>query len=112
MRMIPPRPPDTCTGSERRVFNALAQLDVGPEGAALTSLNLSRHEHQRWGEIDFVVVTTQGLVAIEVKGGHVTCVEGIWRVESRYAEVVEKSISPMAQASRAYFSLHSNHLLR
>src|SRR5437867_3607223 len=100
MRMIPPRPPETSTGSERLVFDVLSRIDLGPDAYALSSLNLSRHEYQRWGETDFVVVAPRGLLVVEVKGGIVSCVDGIWKFESRFHPTVEKATSPLAQASK------------
>src|SRR5687767_7939684 len=98
MRMIPPRPPENATGSEREVFALLQRNVSDPEAIALASVNLSRHEYQRWGEIDFVVLSSAGVLVIEVKGGKVTCRDGIWRFEDRWGRVVEKATSPMAQA--------------
>lgn len=69
MRMIPPIPPDGATGSEKKIFSLLAQVSLGQGAYALSSLNLAKHDSQRWGEIDFVLVFDKGLLAIEVKGG-------------------------------------------
>jgi hypothetical protein len=110
MRMIPPRPPDNLTGSERQVFGLLSQMNLGEGAVCLTSLNLSRHELQRWGEIDFVVVWKRGLLAIEVKGGTVTCEDGIWTFEDRYGNSYEKALSPIAQAQGGYSSMLSKFL--
>lgn len=110
MRMIPPRPPDNLTGSERSVFALLNSMNLGEGATCLTSLNLSRHEHQRWGEIDFVVVWSRGLLAIEVKGGLVTCEDGIWRYEDRYGNAFERAVSPIAQAQGGYSSMVNKFL--
>jgi hypothetical protein len=103
--MVPPRPPETCTGSEKRVFGLLGAISTPSAAAALSSLNLSENEFQRWGEIDFVVVTASGLLAIEVKGGEVSCSDGIWRFEDRWGRVVEKRTAPISQAQAGYSSL-------
>ena len=105
MRMIPPSPPESSTGSERKIFSLLAQSSFGPDAFALSSLNLAEHEYQRWGEIDFVLVVPSGLFAIEVKGGDVDCIDGVWRFEDRQGRVVKKNISPIAQAQAGYSSL-------
>ena len=69
MKLIPNSPCVETTGTERRVFSLLRNVDWGGvTGFALHSLNLAEHEYQRWGEIDFLVVGTKGLIAIEVKG--------------------------------------------
>ena len=111
MRMIPPSPPESSTGSERRVFSLLAQSSFGPDAFALSSLNLAEHEYQRWGEIDFFLVLPSGLFAVEVKGGDVDCIDGVWRFEDRQGRVVKKNISPIAQAQAGYSSLISKYLV-
>jgi len=111
MRMIPSRPPLAATGSEIELFRLLERLDLGEQAIAFSSLNLSNHEYKKWGEIDFVVLTPEGLLVLEVKGGQVHCTDrGIWRYESRNAQAIERTESPMAQASSAYFSLIDRHL--
>jgi hypothetical protein len=108
--MIPPQPPETSTGSERVVFGLLKSCELRPEAAALTSLNLSENEFKRWGEIDFVVVAPEGLLAIEVKGGHVSCSEGTWSFTDRLGRSIRKNTSPLAQAQAGFSSLLTKHL--
>lgn len=110
MRMIPPVPPETSTSSEMRVFSAMKRFRGDPHSVCLSSLNLSRHEYQRWGEIDFLLVGQGGLLVIEVKGGLASCRDGIWRFEDRYGRVIEKRQSPIAQAQGSFRSLISQHL--
>lgn len=109
MRMVPPSPANRSTGSEYEVFGLLESLR-SLDGVALASLNLSAHEYKKWGEIDFVLVSSLGMLVLEVKGGQVYCSDGIWRYESRGHGPVERKESPMAQASSAYFSLRDKHL--
>jgi hypothetical protein len=109
MRMLPPVPTNRSTGSENEVFGLLEELWL-PDGIALASLNLSSHEYKKWGEIDFVLVSSLGMLVLEVKGGQVFCEDGIWRYESRGHAPVERQESPMAQAGSAYFSLRDKHL--
>lgn len=109
MRMFPPTPAPSLTGSEYEVFGLLEKLDI-PDGIALASLNLSSHEYKKWGEVDFVIVSRFGLLVIEVKGGQIFCENGIWRYESRGHAPVKRQESPMAQASSAFFSLRDKHL--
>ncbi|MDB5974671.1 MAG: hypothetical protein JWR07_1431 [Nevskia sp.] len=110
MRMIPPSPAETSTGSERKVFSLLAQSSFGPDAYALTSLNLAEHEYQRWGEIDFFLVLPCGLIALEVKGGEVDCIDGVWRFEDRRGRVIKKNVSPIAQAQAGYSSVFNKYL--
>ncbi|MFC3625173.1 nuclease-related domain-containing protein [Vogesella amnigena] len=109
--MVPPLPPAGATGSEHDIFKLLERTEAGDAAIVFTSLNLSDHEYKKWGEIDFVIVTPEGLLAIEVKGGQVHCDErGIWRYESRGKRPIERAESPMAQVSSAYFALRDKYL--
>src|SRR3712207_3401745 len=108
MRLIPSTPHETSTGSERQVMRLLAQASYGQEACALASLNLAEHEYQRWGEVDFFLVLPQGMLAVEVKGGTVDCINGTWRYEDRGGRVIRKNISPIAQAQSGFSSLLNN----
>jgi len=104
--MVPPRPSDLATGTERIIFSLLKQLNLGDDAAvALSSLNLSNHEYKRWGEVDFVLVSSSGILIMEVKGGKVTCSDGVWQFKDRWGRTVEKVESPMAQAQAGYSAI-------
>ena len=111
MRLIPPAPADRTTGSERKVFSLLAQCSLGQNAYALSALNLAEHDYKRWGEIDFLIAMPEGLISLEVKGGEVSCANGVWRFEDRLGRRVEKREAPLAQAQSAHSSLVKNYLL-
>ena len=110
MRLVPAAPNDRATGSELHVFSLLAQCNLGEFAFALSSLNLAEHDYKRWGEIDFLIAMPEGLIALEVKGGEVSCTNGIWRFEDRIGRRVEKREAPLAQAQAAYSSLIKSYL--
>ncbi|HBO9335711.1 NERD domain-containing protein [Pseudomonas aeruginosa] len=111
MLVLPSTPLPESTGSERKVLSLLRCVEWGGRSArALSSLNLSEHVYQRWGEIDFLLVGKRGLIAIEVKGGNVTCARGKWKYEDRLGRVVTRGKSPLVQAKDAYFSLVKNYV--
>ena len=112
MRLVPPKLNDSATGSEKKVFSLLREIDIGEGAVALSSLNLAEHEYKRWAEVDFVLVMEGGLIVVEVKGGKVSCVNGLWRFEDRWGRVIEKSESPMAQAQSGYSSLLNKYISR
>lgn len=113
MLILPSTPLPESTGSERKVLSLLGRVEWGDSSArALSSLNLSEHVYQRWGEIDFLLVGKRGLIAIEVKGGNVTCARGKWMYEDRLGRVVTRGKSPLVQAKDAYFSLVKNYVDR
>ena len=94
------------SAAERRVFGLL-QTDPATEGwIVLHSLGLARRGAKPFGEIDFVVVVPgEGIVCLEVKGGRVSCTEGIWKTQDRYGEVSEFTKSPFMQARDSMFAL-------
>ena len=78
MRMVPPRPHDTRSQAEKRIFERLQDTFVGRDGYTVYhSLKPVRHPGKRFPEIDFLVSCPQGLYAIEVKGGRVSCRDGV-----------------------------------
>ena len=111
MQVVPNIPHPDATGSERHVLKLLRGVDWGGSPArALNSLNLPEHIYQRWGEIDFLVIGEPGMIAIEVKGGSVSCQGGVWSYEDRIGRVVSRTKSPVVQAKDAYFSLLKNYI--
>ncbi|MFY0690757.1 MAG: NERD domain-containing protein [Paracoccaceae bacterium] len=110
MKMVPSSVLEFQSSAEQRVFRMLEQVNFGPADVALHSLNLGRHKYKRWGEIDFLLVTRKGIVALEVKGGRVACRNGIWEYTNRFGEVTRRKESPASQAGSAFFSLMDNYL--
>ena len=106
--MIPRQPLDTRSRAELRVFD---QLRVCYSGAdqhdwfAMHSLNLPQHEYKRFGEIDFVVCGPDGVFVLEVKGGGVSCRDGIWETRNRYGSIERLTESPFKQAESALHGL-------
>lgn len=111
MKMIPASVLEFKSSAERRVFEMLAQISFGPADVALHSLNIGEHSYKRWGEIDFLLITRRGILALEIKGGRVACRNGIWEYTNRDGKVTRKRESPASQASSAYFALEKNYLL-
>ncbi len=108
MRMIPGKPLRTGSRAEMRVFDQLRAVFSKPDQNgwfALHSLNLPRHEYKRFGEIDFVICGPGGLFVLEVKGGGVSCHDGIWQTTNRYGETERLRESPFKQAEGALHGL-------
>lgn len=108
MRMIPSQPLGTSSNAERRMFDQLRAAFSRPDQNgwfAMHSLNLPRHEYKRFGEIDFVICGADGLFVIEVKGGRVSCHDGIWETTNRYGETERLRESPFKQAEGALHGL-------
>jgi hypothetical protein len=108
MRMIPSQPLDTQSRAELRVFDQLRACFSGADQHgwfAMHSLNLPRHEYKRFGEADFVVCGPDGLFVLEVKGGDVSCSDGVWETRNRYGSVDPLRESPFRQAEGALHAL-------
>lgn len=105
--MIPSQPLDTRSHAELRVFDQLRACFSGPDQHgwfAMHSLNLPKHEYKRFGEIDFVVCGPDGVFVLEVKGGSVSCRDGIWETRNRFGSDRLKE-SPFRQAEGALHGL-------
>ena len=107
MRITPPVPASTTSSKAERDLHALLTAVSLPDHVAVHSLLLARHPYKRWGEIDFLIVGPLGILAIEVKGGGVTCHDGIWESTDRYGEAHRLTESPMRQASSALMALRN-----
>jgi hypothetical protein len=107
MQVLPRSPESNLTKSEIKVFNILSDLngDLFDSGIVLSSLNLSSQEKRRWGEIDFIIVFKKGLLVIEVKGGDISCTDGVWEYADSLGRKIHKNISPLVQAKEGYFYL-------
>lgn len=104
MLMIPPTYDPTTTSSGERVFFETlkgCQLD----GYCFHSLRLARHPDLPVSEADFVILTAEGLLVVEVKSGRVECDdEGIWRYTGRNG-THRDTRGPIAQAEQAQWAL-------
>lgn len=105
MQVIPHVILQTNSSAERRVFDLLQEVDIGPGWTAFHSLNCSEHSHKQWSEIDFLLVGPDGLFVLEVKGGGISLQDGIWTYHDRYGRGHEHSEGPFEQAKTARFAL-------
>ena len=100
--------PDVRSAAEKRIFHLLRDDPATKDWIVLHSLGLSRHERNRYGEIDFVVLVPDGaIVCLEVKGGQVTCQSGVYKHTNRYGETTSTAKSPFVQARDGMFSLRT-----
>src|SRR5689334_20126599 len=108
-KMIPPSCDALATSSaERRVFNLLKLDPDTSDWVVLHSLGLASRSDRTYGEIDFVVLTPDGaVICIEVKGGRVSCRDGIWRTIDRSGQESQLKKSPFMQARDGMFGLRT-----
>lgn len=101
--------PDQCqteSSAERRIFQLLKEDPGTASWQVLHSLGLARRRDGRYGEIDFVVlIPGSGILCIEVKGGRVSCRDGVWYTQNRFGESSRLNRSPFMQAREGMFAL-------
>lgn len=106
-KMIPARIDESVLSSaERRIFSLLEADPAARGWTVLHSLGLAHRETGPYGEIDFVVIIPgEGIICLEVKGGRVSCENGIWQTVDRNNNVATLGKSPFMQAREAMFAL-------
>ena len=105
MKTIPDVILSTDSNAERRVFDIVKEIDLGPDWCAYHSLNCSEHKYKRWAEIDFLILGPEGAIVLEIKGGRVTCEDGLWTFIDRYDRSRRSSEGPFNQARTAMHAL-------
>ncbi|HJW55300.1 MAG TPA: NERD domain-containing protein [Burkholderiaceae bacterium] len=101
--LIPDSPKD-CTYGERLVFEKLGR-DLDNDWIVLHSLGLPGHPKKLWGEADIVVLSTRGIFALEVKGGKVSCQDGVWTFGEPNGKSYTKKEDPWTQAKETMFAI-------
>lgn len=106
-RMIPSTiDPDIKSNAERTVFNWFSEWET-TSGVVLHSLGIAHHDNNVFGEIDFVVVSSEGILCVEVKGGRVERKDGVWSFINRLGNRNTKHQGPFEQVQGNMNSLRS-----
>lgn len=107
-KLLPPYIDKSCKSTgEKMLFEIFKNSPFTNDWIVLHSLNLSQHTVRLYGEIDFLIlIPGGGVYVMEVKGGDVKCIDGVWHFIDRYGNV-NKNKSPFNQARDAMFSLRS-----
>ncbi len=104
MAILIPEQPKSCPYGERIVYEKLGR-DLDSDCIVLHSLGLHGHETKIWGEGDIVVLSTKGIFALEVKGGKVSCKDGVWTFGDPNGKSYEKMEDPWTQAKGTMFAV-------
>ena len=106
-RMIPAQvDEDTLSAAERRIFQLLKVDSHTKDWTVLHSLGLANRPSGLYGEIDFVVIIPSiGIVCLEVKGGRISCQDGIWYTTNRNGKTSQFKKSPFLQSRESMFAL-------
>ncbi|MBM3434726.1 MAG: hypothetical protein FJY07_00750 [Bacteroidetes bacterium] len=108
-KLLPPYIDKSCKSTgERMLFDIFKNSPFAKDWIILHSLNLSQHTKRLYGEIDFLVlIPGGGIYVMEVKGGNVKCVDGVWHFTDKFNNTYTSNIGPFNQAKDAMFSLRS-----
>lgn len=108
-KLLPPYIDRNCKSTgERILFDIFKNSPFTKDWVVLHSLNLSQHTKRLYGEIDFLIlIPGGGMYIMEVKGGDVKCVDGVWQFTDKFNNTCTSNIGPFNQARDAMFSLLS-----
>jgi len=104
MAILIPEQPKDCPYGERRAYQKLGR-DLDKEWVVLHSLGLHGHEKKIWGEADIVVLSTKGFFALEVKGGKVSCANGVWHFGEPGGPSYTKREDPWTQSKGTMYAV-------
>jgi hypothetical protein len=111
-RMIPPVIDSGIKSSaERTIYGWLEKLEW-KNCVVLHSLGIAQHLNNIFGEIDFVVISREGILCIEVKGGQVYRREGIWYFKNRFGQENSRCTGPFEQVQGNMQSLRAHMIER
>ena len=106
-KMIPPQyDPATPSAAEKRIFHILESDPGTSEWIVFHSLGLAKRASGPYGEIDFAVLIPSGsVVCLEIKGGRISCKNGVWQTMDRFGTTTQYKRSPFLQAREGMFAL-------
>ena len=109
-KLLPPYIDKNCKSTgERMLYDIFKNSSFAKDWIVLHSLNLSQHTKRLYGEIDFLIlIPSGGLYVMEVKGGDVRCVDGVWQFTDRFNKTCTSNVGPFNQAREAMFSLRTS----
>jgi hypothetical protein len=101
--------PATPSAAERKIFDLLKSDPVTADWIVLHSLGLARRGIKAYGEVDFVVlIPGAGVFCLEIKGGRIACINGVWETVDRNGVVHPLSRSPFIQAREGMFAVRDD----
>lgn len=108
-KLLPPYIDKSCISTaEKALFELFRNSSFTKNWIILHSLNLSQHTVRLYGEIDFLIlIPGGGIFVMEVKGGDVKCIDGVWHYTNKFNVTNTSNVGPFNQARDAMFSLRS-----
>lgn len=94
--------------AEMKIFDWLKNAPDTEDWIVLHSLGIDKHIKLYYGELDFVVLIPEyGLFDLEVKGGRVSCHNGVWSYTDENNHTDSKNRGPFEQGAEGAFSLRN-----
>ena len=104
--------PEIKSPAEKRLFIEFRDHETEENYVVLHSLGIAEHRNNIFGEIDFVIICSEGVLCLEVKGGDVSRTNGIWEFTNRYGIRSRKNEGPFQQVQGNMHSLRQYLLKR
>ena len=92
------------SNAEKKLFPLFEKADL-ELGNTFHSLNIPEHERKQFAEADFVVVSSRGVLILEVKGGRLSVKQGVWYTRDGDGNVDRLNESPLKQVESAWEAL-------
>lgn len=92
------------SNAEKKLFPLFEKVDLDL-GTTFHSLNIPKHERKQFAEADYVVVSSRGVLILEVKGGRLSVKQGVWYTKDGEGNVNKLKESPLTQAKTAWEAL-------
>ena len=108
-KLLPPYIDKSCKSTgEKMIFDIFKNNSFTKDWIVLHSLNLSQHTVRLYGEIDFLILIPRGgIFVMEVKGGDVKCINGVWYFTDKFKNTYTSNVGPFNQSRDAMFSLRN-----
>jgi hypothetical protein len=104
--VIPSEVSSDLSSGEARIFHEIKEAPGSRDWIVFHSLAMSSAYSGRYGEVDFVIlIPGKGIICIEVKGGGVSCANGVWTTTNRHRITQSLKQSPFDQARSGMWNL-------
>lgn len=97
---------NTESDAEKKLFAQFETLKNCDDWVVFHSFGVENHLNKKRGEVDFIVLAPKyGVFFLEVKGGEVKKLDGMWSFKDRFGNINYKSEGPFEQAKTAMYSI-------
>jgi len=93
--------------AEKKIFEMFRTSETEETVIIIHSLGVAEHCNNIFGEIDFVIICSEGILCVEVKGGIVERNGGLWYFTNRFGKREAKHKGPFEQAQGNMHSLRN-----